>query len=271
MIKATLIISFYNNIDYLKFIAAGLERQSFRDFEIIIADDGSGTESIGEVEKLSLKLPFPLKHVWQEDKRFRKNKILNKAVQAASSDYLIFIDGDCVPHSLFIKEHYEHKKEGTCFTGRRVNLSPKITSLLTESNIKDGYLENRNFSLVMDGLFGKSYDVEKGFYTSSPTIRNILNRKKRGILGCNFSLCKSDLLKINGFDERYEGPSIGEDSDIQYRLELIGININSLKYMAIQYHLYHKRQHHPKENLDLFAQVKLTAIPSTPFGIIKVK
>lgn len=271
MIKASLIISFYNNVEYLKLIAAGLERQSFRDFEIIVADDGSNQESINEVEQLSPKLPFPLKHVWQEDKRFRKNKILNKAVRAAASDYLIFIDGDCVPHSLFIKEHFEHKKEGTCFTGRRVNLSPKITSLLTESNIKNGYLENRNLSLVMDGLFGKSFDVEKGFYTSNPIVRSLLNRKKRGILGCNFSLYKSDLLKINGFDERYEGPSIGEDSDIQYRLELIGIKIKSLKYMAVQYHLFHEWQQRPQENLDLFARVKLSAIPYTPFGIIKEK
>ena len=271
MIKASLIISFYNNVEYLKFIAAGLERQSFRDFEIIIADDGSSKESIEQVEKLSLKLPFPFKHVWQEDKRFRKNKILNKAVQTSSSDYLIFIDGDCVPHYLFIKEHYENKKDGICLTGRRVNLSLKITSLLTETNIRNGYLENRNLSLVMDGLFGKSYDVEKGFYTSSRIVRNLLNKKKRGILGCNFSLYKSDILKINGFDERYEGPSVGEDSDIQYRLELIGITINSLKYMAVQYHLYHERQHHPQENLDLFAKVKLSAAPFTPYGIIKEK
>ena len=271
MIKASLIISFYNNVDYLKLIAAGLERQSFRDFEIILADDGSNQESIEEIEKLSSKLTFPVKHVWQEDKRFRKNRILNKAVLASSSDYIIFIDGDCVPHSQFIREHFEHKKEGTCFTGRRVNLSPKITSLLTESNIKNGWLEKRLLFLVIDGLLGKSYDVEKGFYTSNPIIRNLLNMKERGILGCNFSLYKNDLLKINGFDERYECPSVGEDSDIQYRLELIGIKIKSLKYMAVQYHLYHERQHHPQENLDLFTQIKLAAIPFTPFGIIKEK
>jgi glycosyltransferase involved in cell wall biosynthesis len=269
MIKTSLIISFYNNVDYLKLIFAGLERQTLLDFEIIIADDGSSKDAVIEVENLSRKLLRPLKHLWQENLGFRKNKILNKAVQAASSDYLIFIDGDCIPHSHFIEEHYEHKKEGICFTGRRVNLSPKITSVLTEKNVRLGYLENSYSSMIMDGLFGKSYDVEKGFYTSNRLIRNLLNLKKRGILGCNFSLCKSDLLKINGFDERYEGPSIGEDSDIQYRLELIGIKIKSLKYMAIQYHLYHEWQPRPQENLDLFAQVKLSAVPFTPFGIIK--
>ena len=269
MIKASLIISFYNKVDFLKLIFSGLERQTFLDFEIIIADDGSSKDAITEIEKLSLKSLRPLKHIWQENKGFRKNKILNKAVQAASSDYLIFIDGDCIPHSHFIGEHYEHKKEGSFCTGRRVNLSPKITSVLTEKNVKLGYLENSFTSLILDGLFGKSYDVEKGFYTSNRIIRNLLNTKKKGILGCNFSLCKSDLLKINGFDERYEGPSIGEDSDIQYRLELIGIKIQSLKYMAIQYHLFHELQQRPQENLDLFAQVKLFAVPFTPFGIIR--
>jgi glycosyltransferase involved in cell wall biosynthesis len=271
MIKASLIISFYNNISYLKFIIAGLERQTFKDFEIIIADDGSNQESIDRIEQLALKIPFPLKHVWQEDKNFRKNKILNKAVQSASTDYLIFIDGDCVPHPYFIQEHYQNRKEGVCFTGRRVNLSLKFTSMLSESNIRNGFFENHNISLIADGLFGKSFDVEKGFYIKEPAIREYLNRKKRGILGSNFSIYKSDLLKINGFDERYEGPSVGEDSDIQYRLELIGIKIKSLKYIAIQYHLYHDYQKRPQENLDLFALVRSTAVSYTPYGIIKKK
>ena len=271
MIKASLIISFYNNIAFLKFIVAGLERQTFKDFEIIIADDGSNQESIERIEQLSLGTSFSIKHIWQEDKNFRKNKILNKAIQVASSDYLIFIDGDCVPHPYFVQEHFAHKQIGVCYTGRRVNLSPDFTSRLSESNIRNGYFESHNFSLIKDGLFGKSYDVEKGFYTTSPFMRKFLNRKKRGILGSNFSIHKSDILKINGFDERYEGPSVGEDSDIQYRLELIGIKIKSLKYIAIQYHLYHNYQKRPQENLDLFAKVKTNAVSFTPFGIIKEK
>jgi glycosyltransferase involved in cell wall biosynthesis len=271
MIKASLIISFYNNVAFLKFIIAGLERQTFKDFEIIIADDGSNQESIERIEQLSLRTKFTIKHIWQEDKNFRKNKILNKAIQCAASDYLIFIDGDCVPHPYFMQEHYEHRQQGVCYTGRRVNLSPKFTSHLSESNIRNGYFEEHNFSLVMDGLFGKSYDVEKGFYTTNLFLREFLNRKKRGILGSNFSIYKPDILKINGFDERYEGPSVGEDSDIQYRLELIGIKIKSLKYIAIQYHLYHNYQKRPQENLDLFAKVRSAAVSFTPFGIIKEK
>jgi hypothetical protein len=91
--------------------------------------------------------------------------------------------------------------------------------------------------------------------------------KKRGILGCNFSIHKKDLLNINGFDERYEAPSIGEDSDIQFRLELTGVQIKSLNNIAVQYHLYHKLQERPQKNLDLFQEVKKMRLSFTPFGI----
>ena len=98
MPEASVIISFYNRIDYLAFVLAGFERQTFRDFEIIIADDGSAPEVVKEIELLSKKISFPLLHSWHEDKGFRKNKILNRAITSANSDYLIFVDGDCVPH-----------------------------------------------------------------------------------------------------------------------------------------------------------------------------
>ena len=270
MVKTSFILSFYNRMDYLRLIFAGLERQSFPDFEVIIADDGSDINSVNQIEQISLNYPFPVKHVWQEDKGFRKNKIFNKAITAATADHLIFIDGDCVPHSRFIAEHYDSRKEGVCYTGRRVNLSAKITSLLNEKNVRNGYLENRNLALIADGLFGNSMDIEKGFYTSNKILRRIVNRKKRGLLGCNFSLLKDDMLKINGFDERYEAPSIGEDSDIQYRLELAGVKIKSLNNAAVQYHLYHKLQERSIMNLNLFAEVKKSGLSYTPFGIKKI-
>ena len=269
MPKVSVIISFYNRIDYLKFVLAGFERQTFRDFEIIIADDGSGPEIVKEIEKLSLKLSFPVLHLWHEDKGFRKNKILNRAITSANSDFLIFIDGDCVPHREFVNEHFEYRYEGKCFTGRRVNLSEKFTKGLNEEDIKNGYLENSLHLMVSDGLFGKSDYVERGFYVQNKFLRKYLNKKKRGLLGCNFSIHKKDLLAINGFDERYELPSIGEDSDIQYRLELKGVKIESLNNIAVQYHLHHRLQERPQENLDLFAKIKESGEAYTPFGINK--
>ncbi len=271
MLKATLILAFYNRIDYLKLVLAGLERQTVMDFEVIIADDGSAVDSVIEIEKILHRLNFPVTHLWHKDDGFRKNKILNKAVTASKSEYLIFIDGDCVPHSEFVKEHLHFKEPDYCLTGRRVNLSQKFTAQLTPEKIKSGFLEKNMLLLIDDGLFGKSYDIEKGMYFKSRFLRNHFNKKKRGILGCNFSVHASDMLEINGFDERYKAPSIGEDTDIEYRLSLCGIKIKSLNNIAVQYHLFHKLQERPEENLILFRDVKSRKTYYTEYGIKKIK
>jgi glycosyltransferase involved in cell wall biosynthesis len=267
MKKASIIISFYNKIDYLRLVLAGFERQSFRDFEVVIADDGSVQSVVSEIEKISRNHTFEILHVWQEDKGFRKNRILNSAIEVSSSNYLIFIDGDCVPHKNFVNEHLTYKDDGYCLTGRRVNLSKKITKKITPINIQEEYLENHLSQLIFDGIFGKSFDVEKGFYFKSELLRNYFNKKQRGLLGCNFSVYKKDMLNINGFDERYEAPSIGEDSDIQFRLELNGLKVKSLNNIAVQFHLYHQIQPRPQENLDLFEKIKKEKRAFTNFGI----
>ncbi|MFA7288150.1 MAG: glycosyltransferase [Melioribacteraceae bacterium] len=269
MIKTSLIIAVYNNKKYLELVFAGLERQTFKDFEVIIADDGSNCSVIDFINEYKLTSPMTIKHVWHEDKGFRKNKILNEAIRKSETEQIIIIDGDCVPHKEFIKEHYLSRIEGFCFTGRRINLSEKFTSLLTPTNVGNGFIEKNLPRLFIDAVFGKSNYVEKGIYIKSYFLRALLNKKKRGLLGCNFSLMKSNLLDINGFDERYEAPSIGEDSDIQFRLELNGIRIESLNHIAVQYHLYHKLQERPQINLDLFEQVKKEKTAFTRFGIEK--
>jgi glycosyltransferase involved in cell wall biosynthesis len=267
MVNCSLIISFYNRIDYLKLVFAGIERQTCRNFEIILADDGSNISVVREVESLSKQIEFPVIHVWQEDKGFRKNRILNSAIRAASSDYLIFIDGDCIPHRKFVQEHYENRSPEFCLTGRRVNLSQKLTDKLSYQFVKKGFLEKRYDALILDGFFGKSNYVEKGFYFNNYLLRKLLNKKNRGLLGCNFSVNKKSLEKINGFDERYEAASIGEDSDIQFRLELLGIKIKSLNNIAVQYHLYHELQKRAQQNLELFDDVKRQADFFTKFGL----
>lgn len=267
MIDCSLIISFYNRIDFLKLVLAGLERQIFRRFEIILADDGSNQNVVSEISEIKKISSFPFAHLWQEDLGFRKNKILNSAIRKSSSDYLIFIDGDCIPHSMFMFEHFHCRSNHTCLTGRRVNLSEKATGKLTVEMVRSGYLEKKCTGLLFDGLFGKSVDVEKGIYLKNPLLRKYFNKKQRGLLGCNFSIHKKGLEKINGFDERYEAPSIGEDSDIQFRLELLDVSIKSLNNIAVQYHLYHRLQPRPQKNLELFEEIKREAKFYTQFGI----
>lgn len=269
MNKASVIAAFYNKIDYLKLVLTGFERQTTKDFELIIADDGSKENVVAEINKIKATYSFPIKHIWQEDKGFRKNKILNKAINEAESDYLIFIDADCVPHREFVEGHLNFARKNIALTGRRVNLSEKITSILSEQKVREGYLEKKFLILAFDGILGQSCDVEKGIYIQNEYLLSLLNKKDRGLLGCNFSLFKKDLIKINGFDERYEAPSIGEDSDVQFRLELSGIQVKSVNHAAVQYHLYHKLQERPRRNLDLFDEVKKNKLAFTPFGLTK--
>lgn len=269
MIELSLIISFYNRLDYLKLVFAGLEIQSFKNFEVIIADDGSNKVVVAELNSLIKKYDFPIKHIWHEDKGFRKNKILNRAIVESQTNYLVFIDGDCVPHSEFLKEHYINRKERVCLTGRRVNLSKKITDKLNEELIRNKFLERNNFLILIDSIFGETVDFEKGIYVKNNFLRKLINKKPRGLLGCNFSIHKKDILEVNGFDERYIYPSIGEDSDLQFRLELNGVRIESLNNMAIQYHLFHKLQQRRAENLQLFDEVKKSRLAFTPYGITK--
>ncbi len=269
MNKTSVIIAFYKRIDFLKLLLAAFELQSIKDFELIIADDGSPMDIVEELEGLLNNSSFQVLHLWQEDKGFRKNKILNRAVLASKSDYLIFIDGDCIPHSKFVEEHLRYARKKLALTGRRVNLSKKISDRLTYELISKGYPESKFTELIIDGLFGKSSDVEKGIYFKSEFLRKIFNKKERGLLGSNFSIHKEDLLAINGFDERYEAPSIGEDSDVQYRLELNGVKIKSLNNIAIQYHLYHPALERSRENLELFRKVKQSGIAFTPYGVLR--
>ena len=269
MIKTSVVAAFYNRPDYLKLVLAGFERQTEKNFELIVADDGSSEDVVKEIKKIIPNYSFPIKHIWQEDKGFRKNKVLNKAIIESESDYLIFIDADCVPHRDFIAGHLNFSQKNISLTGRRVNLSEKITSQLTEENIRNGILEKNLLLLIKDGLLGKSFDIEKGFYFKNKFLLKFFNRKSRGLLGCNFSAFKEDLIKVNGFDERYETPSIGEDSDIQYRLELAGVKIKSINHAAVQYHLFHKLQKRSQKNLELFAQVKKGKLAYTPFGLKK--
>ena len=89
-------------------VLASLESQSHDDFEVIIADDGSSSENVSKLKQLVNSSSLAIHHIWQEDKGFRKTKILNRAVSKTNSDYLIFIDTDCLLHKEFIKEHVEN-------------------------------------------------------------------------------------------------------------------------------------------------------------------
>lgn len=254
--QLTLIIAVYNNAGWLRFILAALQRQSFKSFEVIIADDGSGPEVTEVIEQFT-SAAFPtIKHIRHEDVGWRKNVVLNKAVRASSSDYLVFIDGDCVPHKLFLEDHWFERGNRVVLCGRRAEMSERWTRQLTLERIANGSFESIGISEWYDGLRNHAHRIEDGLRFRSQFLRRILHGQHRGLLGSNFSLHRDDLLAINGFDEEYDGPGCGEDSDIEYRLRIAGVNVKPLRHRAIQFHLYHPRTTPSPRSLERFNVVR---------------
>jgi glycosyltransferase involved in cell wall biosynthesis len=131
-----LIISVYDQVKALELILYALSIQSFKDFEVIVAEDGSNPEIKKLVDDWQRKKVFTIKHLTQDDRGFRKNKILNEAIKNSSADYLIFIDGDCIPHPDFLKAHFENKENDMVLCGRRVNLTKNISEKITPNQNK---------------------------------------------------------------------------------------------------------------------------------------
>jgi glycosyltransferase involved in cell wall biosynthesis len=269
-LQASVVVAFYNKVRFLELVLAGFARQSTTDFEVIIADDGSTAENVQKVKNLILQYPFSVVHLWQEDNGFRKNVMLNRSISQAQTDTIIFVDGDCIPHSRFVEEHAKSTRQGQCSTGRRVNMSPELSDSLTPEKVRNGFLESANWRFYWDALRGRGNHSGQGRYIESKFMRGWINKKDRGVLGSNFSVNKKDLFSINGFDERYVHPAVGEDTDIEFRLRLNGVKVKSLINVANQYHMYHKLLPREEENPKLFAKVKEENKFFTAYGIKKV-
>lgn len=229
----SLVIAVYKNIPALDLILRGLEQQSFRDFEVVIAEDNESLEMKNFIETTQKQSFFTLKHVSQPDKGFQKDKALNKAVAFSDSDYIVFIDGDCMLHKHFLKAHFENREEGIALFGRRVMLSEKMTAqLYSHATISDMSL----YQL----LITHCKRIDCAFYL--PFLPSPI-QTTTGIWGCNWSIHKKSLIAVNGFDEDFIKPGFGEDTDIEWRLFQLGIKLKKIKFRAIQYHLHHEENY----------------------------
>ncbi len=272
--KASIIISFYNKIDWLKLVLSALERQTEKQFEVIIADDGSKESVVEAIHRYIQSSPLSIQHIWHPDTGFLKTTMLNKAIVASKSEYLIFIDGDCIPHKNFIEDHIRLSSPKEVIIGRRVNLSDLISQKITTESINNGFLEGTFLvKLLADSIINKSKDVEKGIHIQSEKINRGLGSYDKGLLGCNFSVSKQVILDVNGFDERYTSPCVGEDTEIAYRFIQHGLKLFMPKFALVQYHLWHKRisRAQEAENLKLFEETKTHQYARTPYGIVKEK
>jgi glycosyltransferase involved in cell wall biosynthesis len=250
---------------------AALHRQSFRTFEVIIADDGSGP-AIREVVKWARdRYGLSLKHLWHEDTGWRKNVMLNNAIRAADAEWMVFVDGDCLVSRHFLLDHWREREARRVLMGRRVETSERWMKHLTLERVESGDFERYGMAELVDGLRGRAVRIEDGIRIPSGTLRALLRRDITGMLGCNFSVAKADLEAINGFDELYNGPGCGEDSDVQHRLSQSGVLGKSMRNLAIQYHIWHRRMPVSEASRRRFEEVKNSGQARCAVGLVHLE
>ncbi len=234
--KIAVIVTTYNRPDALAAVLDGFLFQSDRDFELIVADDGSREETRMLVEKYRQKALFPLRHVWQEDKGFRAARIRNLAIASTESEYIVFTDGDCIPAKNFVSSHRKLAEPGCFLSGNRVLLSESFTEKVLQERIP-----------VHEWGMGKwiGARISGGINRILPLVslpdllRKISPEKWQGAKTCNLSAWRKDIFAVNGFDESYEGWGL-EDSDLVIRLLHSGIRHKSARFSSPVFHLWHR-------------------------------
>jgi len=229
--KITIIISYYKALDNLKIILDALNKQSDMNFELILSEDDSNEETINYLKNNSSCFNFKIQHLFQkEDNGFRKNYMLNRAISLCKTDYMVFIDGDCVPHHHFVKEYKKNLRRDYFFIGRAVMLDEKLSNSIR----KKQSLHKFNFLSI---FFSNSKHKKDGIYF--PFFN--LHLSTKGLVGRNWGIYRQHLIDVNGFDNDYVKAGVGEDVDIEWRLLANGIKRKSIKNRAIVFHLYHKK------------------------------
>lgn len=268
--KISVIITTYNAEEWLRKVLIGFSVQSEDDIEIVIADDGSTSKTKELVASFSSKFKHPIVHVWQEDDGFQKSKILNKAILAAQSDYLLFTDGDCIPRKDFIRTHLTHKEEGYFLSGGYFKLPMSISTLIEEHDI---VLQNC-FDISWLRTKGLQFNFKLTKLTKNrffAAFMNWLTPTKRSWNGHNSSGFKKDILAVNGFNEvmKYGGL----DRELGERMFNNGMLSKQIRYSAICLHLDHKRSYATQESIAKNKAIrkfnKKNKITSIPNGIYK--
>jgi glycosyltransferase involved in cell wall biosynthesis len=232
----SLIVSTYNREDALAAVLRSLSRQTDRDFELLVADDGSGTATARVVTEWSARMPVPLRHVWHPDHGFRLAEIRNRAIRASAGAYCIFLDGDCIARPDFIAAHRRLAEPGWFVTGNRILLSRELTE-----RILRGGLEPEQWGLAS----WLTQRAKRGVNRLEPlldlplgNLRRFRARRWRGARGSNMAFWRADLDKVDGFDAAFSGWG-REDSDIFIRMIRADVLRKDGRFATGVLHLWH--------------------------------
>ncbi len=239
----TVIISVYKDVEALKLVLDSLNTQTYSNFDILISEDCQSNEMKTFLETYTSTIHIT--HITQKDDGWRKNIALNNAIRNAKGEYLLFLDGDIVPYKNFVENHMKLATENRFLSGRRAEIGPFFSHLIRKRYLSYRLMEKLYLFFYLFLAIDRGKHLEEGLYLGIDTyLEKKLNGKKKKkmmLVGCNFSCWKKDLELINGFDEDYKGPSVGEDVDLSWRFNHFGITYKSVRYIANTFHLYHGR------------------------------
>ena len=268
--QISIILSTYNQPSWLEKALQGYEFQTFKDFEILIADDGSKDETRLLIENYKKKSKLKIKHIWHEDNGFQKTIILNKSIISSKSDYLLFSDGDCIPRSDFVEKHISQKEEKYFLSGGYFKLPLNISEIISLDDIKNQNCFDINW-LKKNGLNSSIKNYKLYARGCAEKLLNRLTPTKATWNGHNSSAWKKDILNVNGFDERMQYG--GEDRELGERMLNLGIRSKQLRYSAVCVHLDHARGYVKQEMIEknniIRKKVKRTKSVYTLHGIKK--
>jgi len=269
--QLSVIFTTYNSPLWLEKVLWGYQYQKFKDFEVIVADDGSTFETSDVIKKMQQHVDFPIRHVWHEDEGFRKCEILNKAILASNSDYLVFSDADCIPREDFLQVHYNTKEKNHFLSGGAIRLPMFLSSLIKPNDIFSQDAFSKKW-LIKNG-FKSSFvkNLKLGKNKSFAEIMNKITPTKATWNGGNASAWKKDILAVNGFDERMKYGA--EDREFGERMMNNGIRNKQIRYTAVCIHLDHERSYVNEKDLNNNAAIrketKMKRKTWTDFGIQK--
>jgi GT2 family glycosyltransferase len=235
------VISTYNAPDFLRLTLEGYRRQSDLNFSIYIADDGSESETTALIKTFQADFPVPIRHVWQKDKGFRKAHIHNQTIRQISETHTLLTDGDCIPLPGLVQAHREFARKDAFISGSRILMSQNSTRNLCRQQFFDAdrspvwWLKQRltgNINRLLPLLI-------------SPRLSDA-SEQLEGIRGCHLACPTEVLIRINGFDESFEGWG-REDSDLTARMLHAGLQRRNLLGLPVL-HLWH--QEHSRHRLD---------------------
>jgi glycosyltransferase involved in cell wall biosynthesis len=226
--SVSLVINTFNQPDYLARMLAAVARQSSPPDEVLLADDGSETPTRELFSRWSAAQKIATKHLWQAHAGFRRSHILNESIAAARGDYLVFLDGDTVPHPDFIADHRAAAARGFFVQGHRALVEQKAAAWFGQNR----FSVDRRRAIFQNQISGLKNAFRWPFAVKK------IKPHLRGIRGCNLAIWRADLVRVNGYNENFTGWG-REDSELAARLMNADIQRLDLRGRALCFHLWH--------------------------------